>query len=1054
MAHNDTPWIGLQGTNTLYLQSGQFNATVKTSLQIESAIDVPVGISWDGVDTPIAGRNTGDTVRKLYITSGQFTTTIKESEDVTGSSVGLQGVSIDLVNVPWADQGAGPTSRLVLQSGQISSTIKTSQSVTAVDGGIEGISYDGTNTPWSGEFNDKLYLTSGQFTSTIKDSEDVSGVTTEVRGMSYDGTNTIWAEHPLGISKLFLQSGQFTATIKASLAVTAINTDLEDVSTNAVTLSCDTSGTMISPTPNVAAIVAGGRTLLLTLNTGRLPPNSDTWHADIGGNNSRTDDLLAGIVSGGSETNGWNNEVTPLLTFAEVVRTSDSLVTITMPAVAAYSILIPEIITITIPATALTGGSGPLLGLPAVMIELAAVIDDTPWSGTSDDKLYLQSNTFTSTLKTSEDVSGISSGPFGIAYDGVNTPWSAAIDQWLILTSGQFSSTVKVSTDVSGIHGAFLPLGISSTQAPINTPVVENNTDKLYLISGQFTTTIKDSEDITAIDTSPSGISDDGTNTPWTGNANDKLFLQSGQFTSTLKTSEDVSAQGSARSLSFRSGDTPWASQGVTVQNQLLLQSGQFTSTIKDSEIVFTIDSTMSGIDHDARFAAGGGLALNVVPSDADIAEQEIRDGGISILLGLSGETWVATVGADNSITQALIDGMLSAFGEARGWNNIVRDGLTAVQVTRNADTLVTVNLPAFSDYEITADEEITVTAPAVALTGGVPIVGTPSFAISSDPTPPAPRRVVRAKYDNSEWESYISPDGVEYPFHTPHNLGRWVISQTGWGTPPIQYITQRGPFQHGVTVKDFFLQPRVIQLLIRQAFCDRDAWWDGRAALLNEIRPNRQTISTAVVPGRLQRCLPDGTLRAIEVFISDGPRFEQRVVNTWDEWAFQEVLRFIAHDPVIFDPTRNDVNFAIGLDSELVFPITFPIEFGVGEIDDTLSINYVGTWESLPIIVITGPIEQPQIDNLTTGEKLEFSIDIDPAQVVTIDLSYGSKTVLDQDGNNLIGGLTADSDLATFHIAPDPEAPLGVNQMRLQGTHGTGTTDIEIRYFDRYFGI
>ncbi len=1054
MAHNDTPWIGLQGTNTLYLQSGQFNATVKTSLQIESAIDIPVGISFDGVDTPISGQNFGDTVRKLYITSGQFTTTIKDSEDVTGSSVGLQGISIDLTNVPWADQGAGPTSKLLLQSGQISSTIKTSQSVSGVDGGIEGVSYDGTNTPWSGEFNDKLYLTSGQFTSTIKDSEDVSGVTTDIRGMSYDGTNTIWAEHPLGISKLFLQSGQFTATIKASLAVTAINTDLEDVSTNAVTLSCDTSGTMITPTPNVAAIVAGGRTLLLTLNTGRLPPNSDTWHADIGGNNSRTDDLLAGIVSGGSETNGWNNEVTPLLTFAEVVRTSDSLVTITMPAVAAYSILIPEIISVTIPTTTLTGGNGPLLALPAIVIELAAVIDDTPWCGGQADKLYLQSNTFTSTLKTSEAVGGISAGPLGIAYDGANTPWSAGVDQWLILTSGQFSSTVKVSTDVSGIGGGWVPLGISSTQT-LDTPVLDNGTDKLYLISGQFTTTIKDSEDISAIDTSPQSISDDGTNTPWTGNQADKLYLQSGQFTSTLKTSEATSGFASVPvGVAFRSGDTPWAGTGATVNNKLFLQSGQFTSTVKDSEIVFTIDAQLSGMDHDARFGAGGGLALNVVPSDADITEQEIRDGGINILLGLSGETWVATVGADNSITQALIDGMLSAFGEARGWNNIVRDGLTAVQVTRNADTLVTVNLPAFNDYEITADEEITVTAPAVALTGGVAIVGTPSFAIVSDPTPPAPRRVVRAKYRNSEWESYISPDGVEYPFHTPHNLGRWIVSQSGWGTPPIEYITQRGPFQHGVTVKDFFLQPRVIQLLIRQAFCDRDEWWDGRAALLNEIRPNRQTISTAVVPGRLQRCLPDGTLRAIEVFISDGPRFEQRVVNTWDEWAFQEVLRFIAHDPVIFDPTRNDVNFTIVLDSELVFPITFPITFGPGEADDTLNINYVGTWESLPIIVITGPIDEPRIDNLTTGEKLQFSIDIDPGQVVTIDLSYGSKTVVDQAGNNLIGGLTADSDLATFHIAPDPEAPLGVNQMRLQGMHATGVTDIEIRYFDRYFGI
>ena len=1052
MAHNDTPWIGLQGTNTLYLQSGQFTATVKTSTEIESAIEVPVGISWDGVDTPIAGRDSGDTVRKLYIVSGQFTTTIKESEDITASSGNLRSISIDLTNVPYSDRKGGD-SRLVLQSGQISSTLKTSQSVAAVDNVIEGISYDGINTPWTGGSANKLYLQSGQFTSTLKTSEDVSGVTGEIRGITYDGTNTPWSESPLGLPKLHLQSGQFTATIKDSQSLNTINDILTDNSTNAVSLSCDTSGTMITPTPGQAAIQAGGRTLLLTLSTGRLPPTSDTWHADIGGNNARTSALLAGMVSSGAEANGWNNEVTPLLTFAEVARTSDVLVTITMPAVPGYSITIPELVTITIPVLALTGANGPLASVPSIVIELAPVIDDTPWIGAQAQKLYLQSNTFTSTLKTSEDINPIISVfPAGIAYDGTNTPWGAEADQWIILTSGQFSSTIKVSTDVSGLGWA--PLGISSTQAPINTPIVEGNSDKLYIISGQFSTTIKTSEDISAIDTLVRGISDDGTNTPWTGISADKLYLQSGQFTSTLKTSEDVSAQGNTRSVSFRSGDTPWASQGITVQNELFLQSGQFTSTIKDSEVIFTIDSAMAGMDHDARFGAGAGLALNVVPSDSDITEQEIRDGGITILLGLSGDTWVATVGADNSITQALIDGMLSVFGEARGWNNIVRDGLTAAQVTRNADTLVTVTLPAFSDYEITADDVVTVTAPAVALTGAVAIIGTPSFSVAADPTPPAPRRIVRAKYVNSEWESYISPDGVEYPFHTPHSLGRWIVSQTGWGTPPIEYITQRGPFQHGVTVKDFFLQPRVIQLLIRQAFCDRDEWWDGRAALLNEIRPNRQTISTAVVPGRLQRCLPDGTLRAIEVFISDGPRFEQRVVNTWDEWAFQEVLRFIAHDPVIFDPTRNDVNFTIVLDSELVFPITFPIEFGPGEVDDTLNINYVGTWESLPIIVITGPIEEPRIDNLTTGEKLEFSIDIDPGQVVTIDLSYGSKTVVDQAGNNLIGGLTADSDLATFHIAPDPEAPLGVNQMRLQGMHATGVTDIEIRYFDRYFGI
>ena len=323
--------------------------------------------------------------------------------------------------------------------------------------------------------------------------------------------------------------------------------------------------------------------------------------------------------------------------------------------------------------------------------------------------------------------------------------------------------------------------------------------------------------------------------------------------------------------------------------------------------------------------------------------------------------------------------------------------------------------------------------------------------------TPPTPAPIIAGSPNQQAGTiSYISPspENRVYELITPHNPGRWVISFSGFGTPPIEYITQRGPFQDGETVKDFFLRPRVIQMLLRQNFSDRSDWWDGRAAILNEIRPNRQSTATAVVPGILRMVKTDGSVRDLNVFIQEGPRFEPRQSNQWDEWSFQESLRFVAHNPVLFDPTRVDFAFTIVLDSDLVFPITFPITFGSGEIDLTPNINYTGTWSSLPIIVITGPLEDFRLDNLTTNEKLEFSADVNPGRVVTIDTTEGVKTVTDDLGNNLIGILTSDSDLATFHIAPDPEAPLGVNAMRLQGKHPTGATMVEVRYFTRFFGI
>src|SRR3990167_9916197 len=101
---------------------------------------------------------------------------------------------------------------------------------------------------------------------------------------------------------------------------------------------------------------------------------------------------------------------------------------------------------------------------------------------------------------------------------------------------------------------------------------------------------------------------------------------------------------------------------------------------------------------------------------------------------------------------------------------------------------------------------------------------------------------------------------------------------------PQIEYITQRGPYQHGVTVQDYFLQPRVIQMLIRQQYCSRIKLWAGRSNILNHLRPNRQSPGQ-LNTGKLRKYLPDGSIRDLDVLIQEGPRFEARNLK-WDEWA------------------------------------------------------------------------------------------------------------------------------------------------------------------------
>lgn len=150
----------------------------------------------------------------------------------------------------------------------------------------------------------------------------------------------------------------------------------------------------------------------------------------------------------------------------------------------------------------------------------------------------------------------------------------------------------------------------------------------------------------------------------------------------------------------------------------------------------------MAYLDATTRLGPGGGPRAQYTGFSAQASaavsgtlvgalESDIVAGGRTIIITLTADTFVATVGADNAITQALIDGITSAQSESTGWNTIVRDALTFSDVTRDSDTQVTVLLPAFPSYAITADETITVTVPATALTGATELTASPVLTVA-----------------------------------------------------------------------------------------------------------------------------------------------------------------------------------------------------------------------------------------------------------------------------------------------------------------------------------
>lgn len=294
----------------------------------------------------------------------------------------------------------------------------------------------------------------------------------------------------------------------------------------------------------------------------------------------------------------------------------------------------------------------------------------------------------------------------------------------------------------------------------------------------------------------------------------------------------------------------------------------------------------------------------------------------------------------------------------------------------------------------------------------------------------------------------YITPDGVQYPLHAPGV--RLTIQQDGTGMPPIEYLTQRGPYQDGETLINVHLRPRIIEILLRFDACNRDDYWRNRLDILTHISPRRQALNT-LVTGSLRQVTSTAEFRDIDCLVQEGPSFRPHDRGVWDEWAFTDIVRFIAFNPLYYNPAQQSLAYG-PLTGQLVFPITFPISFTSNQVQS--NVTYLGNWPEFPIIEITGPITRPVITNITTGEVIDLNMEILTGETVTIDLTYGQKTVTRNDGTNLIGFVTSDSDLTSFHLEPHPGATNGVNLIDITSNGGGGGTTIVMRWYNRYLGL
>lgn len=297
--------------------------------------------------------------------------------------------------------------------------------------------------------------------------------------------------------------------------------------------------------------------------------------------------------------------------------------------------------------------------------------------------------------------------------------------------------------------------------------------------------------------------------------------------------------------------------------------------------------------------------------------------------------------------------------------------------------------------------------------------------------------------------------DGVIYPLST--RRGRWLMSFSGYGAPPVAYSTERGFGQHGVTVVEQHLEERSITLAYEFTAANRGLFWQKRRDLLDILRINRGGDFW------LRVWQDANTLREIPARYAGGASFPALDPGSGNGVRdVSDSIELLCGDPVWYGDS-----YCFGATLAAARHLVSPFTAGAGKTFLSVSknarieqsISYLGDWRSWPSLVVTGPANSIRVENLTLGNYAAWFYSVASGESVAIDFSELGPVVTASAGIAFGDAFNAALDAGSYplgvYVAPDPEVSGGVNQfLVIVGGAVVASTTAVLSYRDRWTGI
>jgi hypothetical protein len=258
-----------------------------------------------------------------------------------------------------------------------------------------------------------------------------------------------------------------------------------------------------------------------------------------------------------------------------------------------------------------------------------------------------------------------------------------------------------------------------------------------------------------------------------------------------------------------------------------------------------------------------------------------------------------------------------------------------------------------------------------------------------------------------------------------------WLEQVTGFhDAPDVRSTDQERARNHGQFASVDYLGGRTIQAVIEVTAPHpaNDTW---------------QALSQALVAGQATETTLTATLPGVArgVTVQVGARVRRLALpvdQTYSLGVGRANVEWHCTDPRIYAATETQLTIsqATVAGTGLTFPATFPLSFGGAVTGGTVVATNSGEFPAPWTMTITGPITNPRVENITTGQTLTFDATLAAGE--TLVLSSLDKQIL-------LGGTASRYSWLRFGSAWF-DLVAGDNTIRLAGTAGSGTAALSFR--------